>query len=424
MQPELPAHSRWLWNAKNGDLFWQTDDDNPVELFYQTSLGEEAIKKQIGLFGKRYKQYPNPATMAVPEPGRHLFARAVSKVVDRDGHTIEGKVEIDDVKAVAEAAVGQFFPTAFGRRRFSEMPNVNHFLLSIIEYFHHYFKERKLSEMAQQHNCLVYDEAGVAERRVRMKDCLLEASRCYAIFILGRGMPFHHTNEGAFGTISASSVDRQFWEALYAFTIQVVWITFGRPNCTVMLREMGRIFRTLYLDPARREAERSTGKYQNAARRRDALLSQMPNKLSARDHPKGKHRSKADELASHNYIAMCVAMARVYGVYDCPPMPPKPIYSLLKNRSAFVDALLAEDPHRHPNTTHVVERTSIGILGHPRSEFDDNLDPIDLKREDKFRQLKFLGPITERADKTRIASVTPYLLLPTLPSASDLEKYT
>ncbi|KAF0312810.1 hypothetical protein FJT64_016524 [Amphibalanus amphitrite] len=116
MQPELPAHSRWLWNAKNGDLFWQTDDDNPVELFYQTSLGEEAIKKQIGLFGKRYKQYPNPATMACP----------------RAGTTPLRSRRLQDSQ---------------------EMPNVNHFLLSIIEYFHHYFKERKLSEMAQQHNC-------------------------------------------------------------------------------------------------------------------------------------------------------------------------------------------------------------------------------------------------------------------------------
>ena len=423
MQPEVPEHSRWLWNFKEGDLFWRSAPDNPVETFYQTSLGEEAIKRQIGLFGRRYKRYPNAATVAVPETGRHLFARAISKVVDREAHVLEGKVSIDDVKAVAEVAVGQFFPTAFGRRRFSEMPRVNHFLLSLIEYFHHYFNERKMTELAKQHNCLVFDEAGVAERRVRMKDCLLDASRSYANFILGRGMPFHHTNEGAFGTISASSADRQFWEAFYAFTIQVMWITFGRPDPTVILRETGRIFRTLYLDPARREAEGSTGKYRNALQRRDALLMHVQGK-SGRRSRRAKRPTNASELASHNYLAMCVAMARVYGTYDCPPMPPKPIYGLLKNRSTFVDDLITEDPHRRRNTRHAVEQEAIGILGHPRREFDDNLDPIDLPREAKFRQLKFLGPISERTEKTRIAAVTPYLLLPTLPSAADLEKYT
>lgn len=431
MHAEKPAYSRWKWNARRGTLHWGSEPQNPVEDFYTASSRDKDIKKHHGLFGRRYKKYPNVTTYAHVENNKGIFSRAKSHVEDRDERASNdtSPVTIADIKEVAEAAVGQFFPTAYGRRRFSNILDMDRFLLSLIEYFHHYFQDRRVEELAKQNNCLVYDTTGRKARLQRMDECLSEAARCYAKFILGRDVPFHHTNGGAFGTISAASADKQYWEALYAYIIQVVWITFARPRMDVIVREIGRIFRTLYFDPARREA--SAGPYKNRDMRRNALTGMRAPKAkhtpmgpNATNHPVLKEpKSLAEAIARENYMAMCIAMGQVYGVYACPPMPPKAIYALFNNRSALVNRLLSEDPYADKVQGHFIDREHIGILGEPHNLFDANLDPIDVLREQKYFELKFLGPISEKAETTRIADVIPHLLQPTPPNPDDLDKF-
>ncbi|KAF0293334.1 Protein phosphatase 1 regulatory subunit 36 [Amphibalanus amphitrite] len=366
LQSPLPPHSRWLMDARSNVLFSVfTRPTNPVEDFYLIPLDDMWRCHRYGVYGLRYRQYPNPGTKAVPRDGAGLYYRPNRKILEKTEGARParrpGVVTLEHVKRVATRAVGQFFPRVHRHPNFfDEWPHIDEVLGCAIEYFHHYFELRRLEETMAQLECQLYNSSQLDGRRRRMEVCVSELGQIYSTYLLGCGLDFHHLQQGA-GYKSAAASDRQIFEALNAFVAQCVWIVYRRPNVTVIARELGRLFRTAGFDPSRR--------------------------------------------------------AKVYGLYTGPPPPQCAVYGLLRNtspllRQSLSHRLPAEAAGEEEDESLKVDRTKVGILGTPLQNYDDVLAAIDYEREEKQKRLQFLGPSSTRAGVSRVAGVLPYLLLP------------
>ena len=256
LQSPLPPHSRWLMNPHDNAIFNVfTCSTNPVEDFYLIPLDDKWRSHRYGVYGLRYQQYPNPGTRAVPRDGAGLYYRPNRKILERSESARPdrrpGVVTLEHVKRVASRAIGQFFPCVHKDQTFFDSwPHIDDVLGCAIEYFHHYFELRRLEETMAQLECHLYDSSQFDGRRRRMEECVSELGQIYSNYLLGAGLKFHHLQHGA-GYKSAAASDRQIFEALNAFVAQCIWISYRRPNVTVIARELGRLFRTAGFDPSR-----------------------------------------------------------------------------------------------------------------------------------------------------------------------------
>ncbi|XP_072895550.1 protein phosphatase 1 regulatory subunit 36 [Hemitrygon akajei] len=186
--------------------------------------------------------------------------------------------------------------------------------------------------------------------RTRKELAQRHMARTYSALLLGLdSVELHHMACGkAMG--SATHKDRQLYECLYAYSIYVTWVTFGRKNMDLIRDEIGQLLRSDIFNPAPKvKDEEMQREHRGFPSKRPPISSivtqrspvlrtllQSPREKSNylfRQHPvnPGSRNTREDERAS---------------VMDMDPSPPHPLGIIGEPLSKFLpDTLVPIESH-------------------------------------------------------------------------------
>ncbi|XP_072095783.1 protein phosphatase 1 regulatory subunit 36 [Mobula birostris] len=249
----LPA--QWIWK----------EGTNRLELVSLHSTAESKGKKSLA----RVRAILDPVNEAL-EKSKYGISRRSFSIMTKSGsvgqvlaklsesHKLELRqnqfVTLEDVKNAAFILLGENdLPDA--QKRFRPMlrtQQLNEFLMALLNYFSVFLGALGLDSKSKE----LLTNAGSPERveagwtKAKKELTQRHMARTYSALLLGLdSVELHHMACGkAMG--SATHKDRQLFECLYAYSIYVAWVTFGRKNMDLIRDEIGRLLRSDIFNPA------------------------------------------------------------------------------------------------------------------------------------------------------------------------------
>ncbi|XP_077122248.1 protein phosphatase 1 regulatory subunit 36 isoform X2 [Ranitomeya variabilis] len=107
----------------------------------------------------------------------------------------------------------------------------------------------------------------------------------YSVLVLGQGMAKQHHLACGKGRASSTLRDRRFFECLYSYGIQVVWVVFRRKKLEAIQEEVGRILRTDHFNPALRVTDFMPGRNLSGNKKKKMATYANDRKAHAKRHP-------------------------------------------------------------------------------------------------------------------------------------------
>ncbi|XP_055496231.1 protein phosphatase 1 regulatory subunit 36 [Leucoraja erinacea] len=180
-------------------------------------------------------------------------------------------VTLNDIKYAALLLLGEKDPIGT-RKRFRPMlrkQQLDDFLMALIRYFSILLPNVGSESKAAEY---VTNVEKVEKDVCRCKIAQKQLAHTYATLLLGLGMmELHHMACGK-SLGSATRKDQLLFECLYAYSVHVVWVAYGRKNLEVIRAEVGRLLRSEAFNPAQYMKEKDQGgqKPQSEHRRQQA----------------------------------------------------------------------------------------------------------------------------------------------------------
>ncbi|XP_015591213.1 uncharacterized protein LOC107265857 [Cephus cinctus] len=287
---------------------------------------------------------------------RRLYLRKVSPTE----HNI---IILQDVKDLVIYLIST--PITIQFINFFHLPVVDRFLRALILYFQYYIEIWE--DLARKREATVKKAPNPLARGSRAKYANeMDTLRCvlgreYAHLVVGCGecAPYHHmvTNKKSASTASSQSQgekDLRIFEVLIRVAHRVVWITLQRKHYSLIEIEIHRLFRT--------------DAYNSADRRTEGIF----NKIMLEDEyiilhgprmPEKRKLLKNSPLAYQLINTYCDYRIMGLGTVKLNTQDPRVIY--------LHNALLAKEE----SLTEL--GIKVGILGHPRSDYDIMLTPLE-----------------------------------------------
>ncbi|CAF5216980.1 unnamed protein product [Rotaria magnacalcarata] len=128
----------------------------------------------------------------------------------------------------------------------NSMPQVNEFLLYLMNYFYWYFEITDNNFPAKTERYI--DRSQREKNRIRIAYAnllvnLRELTCKYSVLLLGINLKdFHHMHNGDL-FYSCTYLDRTIYESLFIFSTYFIWIIFYRQNFDLIRNELARLFR-------------------------------------------------------------------------------------------------------------------------------------------------------------------------------------
>ncbi|XP_032883404.1 protein phosphatase 1 regulatory subunit 36 isoform X1 [Amblyraja radiata] len=264
----IPA--QWVWK----------DDANKLELVSLQPTPDGKDKKALA----RVRAILDPIHEALEKSKYGVSRRAyvsMAKVVAQPLSNLQDQqkqeehlcrcVTLNDIKYAALLLLGEKDPVGT-RKRFRPMlrkQQLDDFLMALIRYFSillpNVGSESKAADFVTNVEKV---EKDVCQCKIAQK----QLAHTYATLLLGLGMmELHHMACGK-SLGSATRKDRLLFECLYAYSVHVVWVTYGRKNLEVIRAEVGRLLRSEAFNPAQYMKEKDQGgqKPQSEHRRQQA----------------------------------------------------------------------------------------------------------------------------------------------------------
>ncbi|XP_032883405.1 protein phosphatase 1 regulatory subunit 36 isoform X2 [Amblyraja radiata] len=271
----IPA--QWVWK----------DDANKLELVSLQPTPDGKDKKALA----RVRAILDPIHEALEKSKYGVSRRAyvsMAKVVAQPLSNLQDQqkqeehlcrcVTLNDIKYAALLLLGEKDPVGT-RKRFRPMlrkQQLDDFLMALIRYFSillpNVGSESKAADFVTNVEKV---EKDVCQCKIAQK----QLAHTYATLLLGLGMmELHHMACGK-SLGSATRKDRLLFECLYAYSVHVVWVTYGRKNLEVIRAEVGRLLRSEAFNPAQYMKEKDQGGQKPQSEHRLGILGEPLSKF-------------------------------------------------------------------------------------------------------------------------------------------------
>ncbi|XP_056400911.1 protein phosphatase 1 regulatory subunit 36 [Hyla sarda] len=291
-------------------------------------------------------------------------------------------VALEDVKRVALNLIEEQerLCLTFGFSNIFRSQQLDDFLMALINYLYWFLVKQS---RGKQPKTLLPRPKVLEEEEMAALDKTIEAAMKhlafkYSILVLGEGLGKQHHLACGRSRASATLRDRRFFECLYSYCIQVVWVVFRRKKLEEIQKEIGRILRTNNFNPALRVKDAMPSRNLSGSKKKATY---------ADDRKANNKRSPIKKIITH-----------------CSPV----LSSLIptpKERSQY----LFHQHELHPKGTEYLDMeelldynipTCIGIIGEPMKQFhfydltpygvDEEEEP-DPDKQNSFSSLDFQG---------------------------------
>ncbi|CAJ0929684.1 unnamed protein product [Ranitomeya imitator] len=155
----------------------------------------------------------------------------------------------------------------------SRSQQLDDFLMALINYLNCFLVKQSRSKQPKSFlpRPKVLEEEEMATLNKTLEVAMKHLAFKYSVLVLGQGMDKQHHLACGKGRASSTLRDRRFFECLYSYCIQVVWVVFRRKKLEAIQEEVGRILRTEHFNPALRVTDFMPGRNLSGVRRRKWL---------------------------------------------------------------------------------------------------------------------------------------------------------
>ncbi|CAF2124736.1 unnamed protein product [Rotaria magnacalcarata] len=156
------------------------------------------------------------------------------------------KIALADVIQASLNVMSEIFYIPIEFEEYVSMPQVNEFLLYLMNYFYWYFEITDNNFPAKTERYI--DRSQREKNRIRIAYAnllvnLRELTCKYSVLLLGINLKdFHHMHNGDL-FYSCTYLDRTIYESLFIFSTYFIWIIFYRQNFDLIRNELARLFR-------------------------------------------------------------------------------------------------------------------------------------------------------------------------------------
>ncbi|XP_069590137.1 protein phosphatase 1 regulatory subunit 36 [Ranitomeya imitator] len=198
-------------------------------------------------------------------------------------------VTLDDVKRVALNLIEEqerlYF--TFGFSSIFRSQQLDDFLMALINYLNCFLVKQSRSKQPKSFlpRPKVLEEEEMATLNKTLEVAMKHLAFKYSVLVLGQGMDKQHHLACGKGRASSTLRDRRFFECLYSYCIQVVWVVFRRKKLEAIQEEVGRILRTEHFNPALRVTDFMPGRNLSGSKKKKMATYANDRKAHAKRQP-------------------------------------------------------------------------------------------------------------------------------------------
>ncbi|CAM2702210.1 unnamed protein product [Rotaria socialis] len=220
----IPIDGRWIWDEKRKELVYESR--NRVNQDKKLS-SNESLKIDLRTGFIYYRKQNRPL--------QHIIKTKNNN-----------KITLADVIQASLDVMSEIFYIPIEFEEYVSMPQVNEFLLYLMNYFYWYFEIMDSNFPAKNERYI--DRSQREKNRIRIAYAnllinLRELTCKYSVLLLGINLKdFHHMHNGDL-FYSCTYLDRTIYESLFIFSTYFIWIIFYRENFDLIRNELARLFR-------------------------------------------------------------------------------------------------------------------------------------------------------------------------------------
>ncbi|CAM4804606.1 unnamed protein product [Rotaria magnacalcarata] len=220
----IPIDGRWIWDEKRKELVYESRNRmNEDKKLPSNELLKIDIRTGVIYYRKQNR------------PLQHIIKTKNNN-----------KIALADVIQASRNVMSEIFYIPIEFEEYVSMPQVNEFLLYLMNYFYWYFEITDNNFPAKTERYI--DRSQREKNRIRIAYAnllvnLRELTCKYSVLLLGINLKdFHHMHNGDL-FYSCTYLDRTIYESLFIFSTYFIWIIFYRQNFDLIRNELARLFR-------------------------------------------------------------------------------------------------------------------------------------------------------------------------------------